>query len=35
VELAAREQRDEGRVDVATVVAPQEQPVLAFMRSST
>src|SRR5690242_12521390 len=29
VELAAREQRDEGRVHLAAVVAPQEQPVLS------
>jgi hypothetical protein len=34
VELAAREQRDEGGVDVAAVVAPQEQPVLPVMPSS-
>src|SRR6266511_6101931 len=29
VELAAREQRDEGRIHIAAVVAPQEQPILS------
>ena len=34
VELAAREQRHEGRVDVAAVVTADKQPILSLMARS-